>query len=109
MEGDIMNNTNNDLVNKTIAKIEEEIIRMDPRDLITMQNCLMDFSYYPPKDDFIGTTGRNYGKFNISRDELLKIVNKHLIGKETADWLETVTKSISNDFQNNDQSNRKMR
>ena len=74
-----------------------------------MQNCLMDFSYYPPKDDFIGTTGRNYGKFNISRDELLKIVNKHLIGKETADWLETVTKSISNDFQNNDQSNRKMR
>ena len=94
-----MNNINTDLVNKKYSKIEEEIAKMDSRDLIYLQSSLVDeFHYNPSRDDFIGTTGRNYGKFGVSRNELLEIVNMHLIGKRTSDWLESATTPFSHSF-----------
>ena len=37
--------------------------------------------------------------YSVSRDELLKCINKHLIGKTTSDVLETMTTPISDNIE----------
>ena len=100
-----MNNINIDLVNKKFSKIEAEIARMDPRDLIQLQDEIVNHHPHNLEEDYYGVSGFNYGNqflkeiYSIPRNELLKIINGRLFGKETNDYLESITTPNSMDSQ----------
>ena len=100
------NNIDSITANKVRQKVVETLYSMDVRDLIALQDDLLSFSYLQSDGDtYYGISGTDYGKefkdiiSKTSRDELLKIINKRLIGKETADYLETINTPFSENIE----------
>ena len=109
-----MNNNINNNTELDYKKIDDEISKMDTRDLINLRNEVLDFElpFFDKEDDYYGVSGTNYGKnflkilYSVSRDELLKCINKRLIGKSTSDILESMNTPI---LDNIEESKRIMR
>lgn len=100
------NNIDSITANKVRQKVVEILYSMDIRDLIALQSDLLSFEYLQHVGDtYYGASGTDYGKefkyiiSKTSRDELLKIINKRLIGKETADDLETMNTPLSENIE----------
>lgn len=109
-----MNNNINNNTEFDYKKIDDEISRMDIRDLINLRDEVLDFELplFDKEDGYYGVSGTNYGKnflkvlLSVSREELLKCINKRLIGKSTSDILDSMNSPILDE---NEESNRIMR